>query len=438
MLLQFAVKNFLSFKDEVVLNMAPAKGQAHSSHVFSYQAGKRVECLPIAALYGANASGKSNLIQAISFAQELIVIGTKSNDNIGVSPFLLDSDCRNKPSSFEFIFSLEKVLYNYGFSVTDRQVEEEWLFAYYSNREMKIFERKTVDGKVIVESGNAFFTSKKERLIIGFIAEGKRTNQLFLHEASERNVLKIIVIINWFKYNLQIIPPDSEYSPLVNRAYREKDFVRYLSLFMNEIDTNINEVKVEKTKDKDFFNELPDEIKEDLKNNKILNINDTTNLIEDVDSENAIITLLSEHVTKQGNKIPFDFGQESDGTKRMLHLFPILYKDEMNEMVFIIDEIDRSLHPLLSRYLLDIFIKSIEKDIKRQIIFSTHETNLLDLDLLRRDEIWFVEKDEFGSSHLTSLAEYKVRKDLRIANGYLNGRFGAIPFLGDPCKILDD
>lgn len=443
MLLRFTFENFKSFKNETSLNLMPAKRQQHSDHVITQQAGIKTSSLPVAAIYGANASGKSNLIDAIYFAQELIIEGTKADQRINIIPFKLNSGT-NINSKFEFEFINENVLYTYGFILNQKQIEEEWLFGYYNNRESKIFERITSGGKTLIKTGNIKAINKssspteRKKNYINFLAESTRPNQLFLTEARERNVDFLKPVIHWFQNHLKVIYPDSKFISLVSQAYKQKEFLNFLSQYLKLFDIGIESLELS---EKDVDSE---KMPKDLYQKIIQKLDNAEKTIEGADTAiknkdgNLIeISINSIHKTSDGKDVIFEIEEESDGTIRMLHLIPIVSELLGKENVYIIDELDRSLHPLLSKNFINIFLSFItDKQLTGQIIFSTHQTHLLDLENLRRDEIWFVEKSKEGCSHLTSLAEYKVRKDLRIEKGYLNGRFGAIPFIGDPKSLL--
>ncbi len=444
MLLQFAVENYRSFKTEVVLSLVPAKSRIHPKHVLaSVEHGRKVKALPLAVLYGANASGKSNLVSALARAQSMIVDSTRSESPIQVTPFRLDPETLEKPSRFEFVLKHAGVLYTYGFTATEHEVKEEWLFAVYVRQEVKLFERITKDGRARVEAGNKLASTKEEKQRIQFIAEGTRPNQLFLTEASERNVDILKPLMKWFRHHLKVIAPDAKYLSLLQRAYDDEDFAGFLGQFLSAADTGIENIRVDEEKrDEDqFFSGWPDNLKRELRdglssatNNSILvRVGESIRGLRQMGDESLqILTLKTKHRRSDGEEIFFDTQEESDGTNRMLHLAPALLNLESYEGVYVIDELDRSLHPSLCRAFVDAFLLGItERGCRGQIILTTHETSLLDLDLLRRDEVWFVEKDGQGSSQITSLAEFDVRADFRIAKGYINGRFGAIPFVGD-------
>ncbi len=453
MLLQFSVRNFLSFRDEVVLNMLPAKSRLMPAHVIEDKQGKKTECLPLAVLYGANASGKTNLVNAIDFVRHLVVSGTGPNGTTGATAFRLGMKSKNAPSQFEVVFKHEGVVYSYGFILNSSVVLEEWLFAQFSPRESKVFERKTEDGKVRVEAGSRLARTKDEKQFIRFVGQGTRPNQLFLTEANNRNVELLKPVAHWFRDHLKIIRPQSLYQLLTLRVHKDESFVDFLSTFLRETDTGVSAVRTE-AEELDIGKHLggmPSQIWESVKADLLagkfdqLLVQKTEHGLEesgaivkgrkdtgDDNQDLQYLRLRTAHTRDDGTDVDFDLSAESDGTRRLMHLAPMLLDLRRNERVYVIDELDRSLHPLLSRKLIEAFLEQVQSKTSRgQLILTTHDTTLLDRKLLRRDEIWFTEKDPEGACHLTSLAEYKVSEGLNYASGYLNGRFGAIPFLGN-------
>lgn len=446
MLLQFVVGNYLSFRDDVMLNMIPANIRKHKNHLLIDDRGKKTGSLPIAAIYGANASGKSNLVKSINFAKKLIIRGTRGEQNIPIRPFLLSKENKTKPCKFEFVIKHEGVIYTYGFLVSSTMIEKEWLYAYYTNREVCLFERETKNNDVEISFGKQIIENSSGIKVLNLIKKTTRPNQLFLKEAYERNVEKIKPIMRWFRYHLEIILPDTKYDRLVLRAHTDKEFEKRLGDFLKIADTGIDGISTLKEKvslDK-HFPDIPAEIRELLlddinkisrKNAIMLKNGEKFFAItkdEKLVGEPSLLSLKLRHQGSDGIMANFDTDMESDGTLRIMHLFPALLDLEKNEKVYIIDEIDRSMHPLLCKFFARTFLNSQNaKKSRGQLVVTTHQNCLLDKDLLRNDEIWFIEKDEEGGSKMTSLAEFKVRPDLRLDKGYLNGRFGAIPIFGE-------
>jgi uncharacterized protein len=436
MLIQFTIENFLSFKDEATFSMAAGADQQHPDHL-SQSGGASV--LSLAAIYGANGAGKSNLIKAIGFAKELITGGTRGNKRIAITPFRLGADER-KSSKFEFIFTYKGNRYSYGFKLDREQIFEEWLHVIPEGKKKEImyFERITsFEKETKIDYGPSLKTrSAKRRQFLDFVAEGTRPNQLFLTEAIDRNVEELAPVMDWFSFVLTVLPSEIRYGDLDLDLLHDKSFNEFMSEFLLHSGTGVNSIVTEEI-DLDLVS-LPEEVAaaqddgfDDIVQDRLQGKSLFSKEIED---QSKVIHIKTRHRTEAGQFIDLGMDEESDGTQRLINLAPILFilKQE-SEIVLLIDELDRQLHPLLSRHFLETAIRC--RNPQNQLIVTTHDTNLLDLDLFRRDEIWFVEKTQQGSSSLYSLADFKVRPDLKIEKGYLNGRFGAIPFFGDPERL---
>jgi uncharacterized protein len=449
MLIQITIENFLSFKESTTFSMLGMNGDLnHVEHLATDSAGKGKSLLPIAAIYGANAAGKSNLIKAIDFAKDLIVEGTRSGQPIPVSIFKL-GDYSKKPSKFDFIFTHRGTYYSYGFILNSSQILEEWLYGIPTNkkREIRYFERVTSDKKDTKVEHGAILRGRNDKYkqFLDFIAEGTRPNQLFLTEAVERNVKLLKPVINWFRRVLTVIPAEARYTGLEVGILGSEEFTSFLSQFLKFAGTGIDSIEVEEVI-LDFnyhFPEMPKSLHEEIDQqlseaaeNSVLMIESLQGkrylLLKGEQGQINLMQLKTKHCNEEGHLVDFAIDEESEGTQRLINLIPALFLLKKNpEKVVFLDELDRRLHPLLSRQFLEFFLQCKATESKSQLIFTTHDTNLLDLDLLRRDEVWFVEKNNKGASHLYSLAEFKIRPDLKIEKGYLNGRFGAIPFFGD-------
>ncbi len=447
MLIQLTIENFLSFRDEVTFSMVGVSSdRQHADRLIEDAAGKGRSVVPIAAIYGANASGKSNLIKALIFAKDLILEGTRSNRSIPVATFKL-GDYSKKPSKFEFIFTHQDARYAYGFKLNREQIIEEWLHVIPpgKKKEVMYFERITSsDKKTTVDYGVPLTgRSSKRKQFLEFIAEGTRSNQLLLTEAIDRNVEDLEPVANWFASVLTIISADSDVTKLEVAALRDKSFTDFLSEILKLSGTGIDGIEAKEV-ELDFDNYFPNmsKIEKDEFLEEFSEKDDNAALIDGANGKQYVvikneheklrlIQMTTQHRHENGTLVDFTMDEESEGSQRLINLIPVLFllKYSHEEVIFI-DEIDRRLHPLLSDFFVKTAIESRNKG--NQLIFTTHDTNLLDLELLRRDEIWFVEKDRQGSSTFYSLAEFKTRPDLKIEKGYLNGRFGAIPFLGNP------
>lgn len=446
MLIRVYIENFLSFNEQIEFSMIAGQGTSLSHHVIKTEKHNDINLLKTAILYGANASGKSNFIKAVHFAKELITKGIEKNQSIPINCFKLEDACANKPSKFEFEFRINEKNYAYGFLLNSEKIIEEWLYEFDKEKDKKIFTRKTQGKEIEIAFENIKFENKKVEDRLNFIALDTLPNQLFLTELNHRNIENIASInslidaYKWFQDALVIIFPETKHQGLEFILKESSEFAHIFSKILNSFDTGISKVEVQEVDiEKEPFN-IPEEMMKDIINNLenntkgILNYNNQERYLIFKNKKGFIniFELKTQHQSKNlDNTITlFRISEESDGTKRMFDFIPFLMSLKNQEKVYLIDEIDRSLHPSLVRQVLKLFFDE-NKNHNNQLIASTHESNLLDLKLLRSDEIWFVEKNEFGETRMYSLAEFKPRNDKEIRKGYLNGRYGAIPFLAN-------
>lgn len=449
-LVRFNVSNFLSFNSIQEFSMIGGKVKSKNYHI---ENDSEVKLLKFGAVFGANASGKSNLIKAIDFARSIIITGMDSS--FSNSYFRLEESNINTPSYFEFEIKIGSKFYAYGFEILLNKNEfvSEWLHEISPNSSFIIFERDLVNGEYRSDI-KLSKSNLKNRMEVYSEDLKKQVNTLFLNEMNrnkdelykEKTALTAIKdVYDWFLLNLDVNYPErpvSNYSFLYNEIDAEK-----ICMIINAFGTGITDFNIINTTFEDATEAFPKQLIKKLDNdinkmilnkkaNKlkviagitirangnifIININD--NLEPDVK------TIVFEH-GKKGTI--FKFPEESDGTRRILDLIEILITDK-NEKVYVIDEIDRSLHPQLTYKFIETFL-SISKDRKNQLIVTTHESRLLDFDLLRRDEIWFVDKNEKGESSIYSLEAYNERFDKKIDKAYLEGRYGGVPIF---CEIF--
>ncbi len=435
MLIRFAVQNFRSFYEEAVFSMLPGRMQKHAHHIISAEGAQGIDVLRTGLLYGANASGKSNLIKAMDFARDFILDGTKPKQRIRVEPFRLKKEAWQQPSRFEFEFVSNGQAYAYGFVVDRHRVHEEWLYLMDKQKEVALFER-TADSETqaVISFPNPKLLPTQDEQFLQFVARSTRPNQLFLTKSTEDNLPDFAPVFDWFNENLIILFPDSQITNFPGFVQNDKGARDSLSKFLTAMNTGIVAVTLDRV-DKSHIPFPTDELFDKLEPQDSIIVDVPPEGIRyiaglDEKGQPEVYSLGAVHHLGNGGEVTFDVFEESDGTQRLFDLFPVLHSAEPG--VFVIDELERSLHPNLVRRFIEWFLES---DSKSQLIVSTHESTLLDLELLRRDEIWFVEKSPAGSSTLYSLEEFKPRADLDIRRGYLHGRFGAIPVLGSSLKL---
>jgi len=446
MIVSFSVSNFRSFSSEETLSLVASNrlGLSHEDHAVPIPDSKAM-VLRTAVLYGANGAGKSNLFKALRYLQEVALRARKRNGGTGREAFRF-GNCGQEPSCFDLQFIVDTKLYRFGFKVDDERITEEWLALVSGLKEHIIYERTTdSSGKVTIDAPGFNPCGEKLRALA---TVGGPQNQSFLatiHVTLDAADLteELNGILAWFKRGLTLIGPDASYRALGSRLSQDVDFNQFAGEFLKASSTGIDHLKILK---KEFTEEelrslLPEDVLGRVLKETggaddglaVVRMGEGRELLIERKGENRFfsIKIQSIHEHEGGREIPLELANESDGTRRLLNLIPALHILRSNSSgVYFIDEIDRSLHPILVLRFLEFFLNSC-KGGQSQIIVTTHESNLLDLDLLRRDEIWFAEKDHSAATHIYSLADFKVRKDLEIRKHYLQGRFGAVPFLSN-------
>jgi AAA15 family ATPase/GTPase len=421
MLIRFIVENFSSFCSQAELSMVAGRQEIHPLHLIqSPENGFKL--LRTGVIYGANASGKSNLIKAMAFAKTLIVNGTAPMARIPVRPFLLDAAKRTEPSVFQFSFCHNNGCYTYGFKVTAEKVMEEWLSQIVNEKENILFNRSTdAEGNADIKFAKQLISTADDKNFLSLIARGTRPNQLFLTESVQRNVKQFQPIWEWFARRLTIIFPDTHALGIEFAIKENSKIAPFFMGLLRMFDTGILDLDAHELPIENALPEMPLKMKNDLESAIInehqgLFIAGPNNIRYAVrrneKGELVALKLQARHPVRGSNEnISFDFSEESDGTQRIVDLLPAMTSLLSEDKVIVIDEIDRSLHP----------------HVTYSLIATTHAENLLTFKLLRKDEIWMIEKSKDGESRLYSLEEFKPRYDKDIMSGYMNGRFGAVP-----------
>lgn len=435
MLINFRVKNFKSFKELQNFSMVAGATKLKSERIALI---KNMPILKFSAIYGANGSGKSNFVDALSFMQKRLIFGLpKYLSNVN---YKLEEKCKNIPSYFEVILLINEKIFSYGFEFlsSTNKFCSEWLYELNGKDEKMIFERNIIDGKFDKKFD---FSKELQTKLDVYIDEIKDDSEnLFLKLIYARKILReneelhfLVDVFEWFAKKLNVTNPKSiltsgEYFIIDERI---KDMSKLLKAF----DTGI--LKMDKINvPREIANEmipafLLDKVKEDFSNKShqiknfasLIRINDSMWIIKPIDEEEMQFEKICFYHDLE-DKIPFAMGEESDGTNRLIELAEILLTKEENK-VFVIDELDRCLHPQMTFHFVSEFLKqAVNNNI--QLIVTTHESRLLDFEILRRDEIWFVDK-KANESKIYSLEEFNVRFDKKIDKAYLEGRYGGVP-----------
>ena len=416
MLVEFRIKNFCSLRDEQVLSLVATKDKTlQDSNTQATGISAAPNVLRSVVIYGANASGKSNLIKALQYMRGVVTESATAiapSQIFGVQPFRLDSDSANQSSEFEVTFLLDGVRYQYGFAMTAQRIVGEHLLVYKAFKPQKWFTRRfDIDtGKDIYEFGSGLKGPKN-------LWEGAtRPNALFLSMAVQLNSIDLRPVFEWFSNQLVIFNEQSQLNPQVSiqmlkHAQGRKDICNFLT----NADLSLSDIEVE-------TRTVPGQsVHLDLLVGK------TEVRVENIEEHKVRF----HHVTKHGTAV-FDLLEESNGTRNLLFLAGPVLNILRKGLTLIIDELDTSLHTLLVRELVRLFHLSDINTKGAQLVFTTHDTSLLDApDLFRRDQVWFVEKNQDQASSLINLSEFSPRKNEALERGYLIGRYGGIPFIND-------
>ena len=419
MLIQFSVKNFRSFKEESILSLvASSIKELAEQNIF--RVSNDLSLLKNVVIYGANASGKSNLIRAMSFMKRFILSSSKDtqvSEPIPTERFRLHTETENQPSVFEIVFIQKKIQYRYGFAATQKEVVEEWLYYVPNKQELEVFVRKGQDFNL-----SRHFKSEEPLVQANRI----RPNALLLSVSAQFNGEIAKTIMEWFSFFNCISGLDSRnYGPIAFKLSKDEGGRKSILDFLKKADLGIDDFNVVETKVERA--NFPPEVLKFFKEDKGLTRIDIRTAHKKYDSKGNVTEIVNFDMNKD----------ESQGTQKFFELSgPII--DTLKGRVLVIDELDAQIHPKLARAICEVFNSKELNPNNAQLIFIAHNTNILDKDLLRRDQIWFVEKDQYGASELFSLVEFKdpqngkkVRNDASYEKSYLNGIYGAVPHVRD-------
>jgi AAA15 family ATPase/GTPase len=430
---EFSFGNFRSFKDINTLNMAAAKIKSKheridKNNVIEGDNIEKVSFLKSKAIYGANASGKSNVI--IAFDTFFRIVGNSVIDNKIlnlIEAFRLSTETENEPSFFQIIFWEENVKYRYGFELDDKKIHSEWLYGKPGERELCYFIR---EGKEIIELDKTNF-SEGDKLKTLLFDENSgeneifRDNSLFLSTLASFGFAKLSKKIIQSIISTYVISGLGDYrlQQYANDFLTDTEKKKYILEFLKNGDIGIEDLKHMEFSPNDL-NGIDSEIKKDFEksnNNRIL-----VSARKKYDKNNKFV---------QNEQFSF-VHDESEGTQKLFELSPFIFEAIREQKTIIIEEFDARFHPLLTKKIVELF--NSEENKGAQLIFTTHDSNLLSADLLRRDQIEFIEKDKYGASHLYSLVQFKgIRNNASFEKDYIQGKYGAIPFLGNFNHIIN-
>ena len=430
MLVEFSVGNYRSFHAPVTLSMQAAKLRSSDKRLDEHNVfqADRLSLLRSAAIYGANASGKSNLIQAMGFMRRFVLQSSRESqagEPTGVERFRLSTATRGEPSCFQIIFRLNDRRYRYGFEIDEEQVRAEWLY-HTGQRETRLF----------IREGAQYDISSVFKMGRG-LTERTRSNALFLSVAAQFNVQLAMALLEWFRQGFNIISglDDTAYAGFTLRRFdTDESFRQRVLAFVREADLGIADIHVERLPLAEA--PIPEEVQYLL-----------ARLVRDQGRSGEELLVRRPKTTHQvfnseqgvAGWETFDMKkQESQGTQKIFNLSgPLLYTLEGGKLL-VIDEMEARLHPFITRAVIQLFNSPQTNPRNAQLVFATHDTSLLSHRFFRRDQIWFTEKNQYGATDMYSLAELQVRNDASFDKDYIAGKYGAIPFIGGLHSLFEE
>ncbi len=415
MLLNFRFANFRSFREEQELSLVAGPFKDRPEVILRSE-GLREGVLPVAAIYGANASGKTNVLRALAFMAKAVRASHKDwppDGPVPAEPFALDQESKRAPSRFVADFLVGGRRHQYGFALDSEAVSEEWLFAYPTGKKQMWFSRK---------SGEPMSFGAKMPGENRTIESLTRKNSLFLSAAAQDNHETLLPVYRWFSRSLSFVAGERRLWQFQTMSLCEKDEYRNAVMQLIAVaDLGIADLRLRQEKFPDKDRQIFEAVAEAVAS--VLKPEGTPLQLPETRPQVQLLHRAGDET------IPLEFDEESDGTRAFFSLLgPTLDALKAGGIVCI-DELDASLHSLLAIQLIRLFSERSTNPRAAQLIFNTHDTNLLSSGLLRRDQIWFTEKNNDASTHLYPLSDFKPRRNENLESGYLQGRYGAIPFI---------
>ncbi len=418
MLIEFTVENFLSFREKTTLSLISAKGgELKDSNTFDPKAPSSPTLLPSSVIYGANAAGKSNLIKALKNMQGLILLSAResqANEALPMTPFLLDNTSSRLASEFEASFISEGIRYQYGFAATKERITEEWLLAYPKGRPQRWIER-TYDEKTQTYLWGAMHRLSGQKQVW---QAATRDNALFLSTAMQLNSQQLKPVFTWFEKVLHVSGLGGWSHDYSIEQCKKAETKTAIVHFLKTADLDIEDIQLETEKfdSKMLPENMPDAIKKETE--------------DKFRGKSVVVDIMTAHLLPNREKVLFDLNDESDGTRKIFALAGPWLDTLEHGYVLIIDELHDNLHPLMVKFLVSLFHNKKTNPLNAQLVFTTHDTSILNQEVFRRDQVWFCEKDEEKSSRLKPLSDFSPRKKTEnLEKGYLSGRYGALPYL---------
>ena len=426
MLIQFTVRNFKTFREKATFSQIASNydKDTRATENITEDSKYKLRVLKSAVVYGANASGKSRFIEALKFMKEFVINSSRESqmgDEIPVQPFRLNTESENEPSEFEVIFTFDNIMYRYGFEVDRKTVVSEWLYYKPKSKEVELFHRDLDE----INTHPRIF-QKGATLIKGKFV---RDNALILSVASQFNEESASNVLSWFR-KLNIISGLDEKGFKTNSILKVKNVTEKGKVLELLKVADLGIVDVNYKQDSEEISAVGEKGKLYLGRNQREKPTDEFEYLSDISTYHK---KFNEDGIKSGNVKLSMNTDESEGTKKFFYLAGPIIDALENGGIIVADDLDSKIHPNLVAKIVSLFNSNAQNPKNAQLIFNTHDTNLLGSGLFRKDQVWFIEKDKYGEASLFSLADFKseeVRKTEAFEDNYIRGKYGAIPFLG--------
>ena len=444
MLIDFTIENWMSFRDEATLNMSASLERQHRDTLSKIPGFRSKRALPIAALYGGNASGKTGFFQAIAALKRMVIQDAGISGLLPVEPFLLDRDSESKPTVFDMTFLAGNTVYRYVLEADRHSIFYESLEVITEKANTDIFVRDERNSEEVYRFEMEFFAESNH---VEYAATSTRDNQTFLGNAVAQNVSELKEAYDWFADTLELVGVESNAHSFAMAVDSREGFIEFVGKMLSQLDTGITGLEGERID--------VDSLPKDAKLQKTianLSKDDLITIVLERASGDYGFEVLTVHAGDDGPVVErlralhegldnvmrsFGLGMESSGTQRLMGLLPMLFDlTEANPSgkakVYVVDELDRCLHTMLTKRLAEDYLASCSEDTRKQLLFTTHDLLLMDQSLMRRDEMYIVQRNVEGCSELIGLVEYDgIRYDKDLIRSYLDGRFGGIPMFGE-------
>lgn len=443
MLLDFTIENWKSYRNPASLNMTSSKERQHGETLAKLPHFRSKKALPIAAIYGGNASGKTGIFQGITALRHMVIRDVGINNLLPIEPFMLEPEFISKPTVFDITFLAGNSIYRYIVEATLINISYESLETITEKARVNIFERDEEGSDASRYTFNDAFFNLSDHL--EYVAKSTRKNQTFLGNAIAQNVYELHEAYTWFAETLELVGVESHAWSFATAAGNREGFLEYAGNTLSRLDTGIVGLEGERVD----IDSLPKNAElhrriETLDSNELITIVTEKNTgdygfemftVHAGEDRPVVERMRTLHMGPDGKKHSFGLGMESSGTQRLMGLLPMLF-DLQNEdgvagsKVYIVDELDRCLHTMLTARLIEDFLTTCNEKTRKQLLFTTHDLLLMDQSFMRRDEMYIAQRGTDGCSELVGLAEFEgIRFDKDLIRSYLDGRFGGIPML---------